>query len=175
PSRSIRLAAALIGFWLASGTSASLSLVDCSLVETGQVPLSDLAGMYRGTEGGLYPNGMTIRPALHESVGLDLARNHVRPLDANGVPNEATGRIALVSLGMSNTATEFGQFLELIRNEPALNPRLVVVNGALSSQTADRWRDPNSQAWQWLSGRLSQRQLTARQVQVAWVKVVLAG
>src|SRR5690606_32625071 len=108
-------------------------------------------------------------------VGLDLARNHVRPLDANGVPNEATGRIALVSLGRSNTATEFGQFLELIRNEPALNPRLVVVNGALSSQTADRWRDPNSQAWQCLSGRPSQRQLTARHVQLARMNVVLAG
>lgn len=174
-TRSTRLAAALIGFWLASGVTADVRVVDCSLVETGQVPLTDLAGSYRGFEGGLYPNGMTIRPALHESVGLDLARNQVRPLDANGVPNSATGRIGLVSLGMSNTATEFGQFLELIRNEPALNPRLVVVNGALSSQTADRWRDPNSQSWQQMHSQLAQRQVTPQQVQVAWVKVVLAG
>jgi hypothetical protein len=173
-SKRTRLAAALTGFVFASGVSTDVRVLDCSLVETGQVPLSDLAGTYRGVEGGLYPNGMTIRPALHESVGLDLAQNHIRPLDATGAPS-AAGRIGLVSLGMSNTSTEFGQFLELIRNESALNPRLVVVNGAMSSQTADRWRDPNSPSWQWMFSQLAQRQITAQQVQVAWVKVVLAG
>lgn len=173
-SKGTRLAAALIGFVLASGVNADVRVMDCSLVETGQVPLSDLFGTYRGVEGGLYPNGMSIRPAMHESVGLDLAQNHIRPLDANGAPS-ATGRIGLVSLGMSNTSTEFGQFVELMRNESALNPRLVVVNGAMSNQTADRWRDPNSPAWQWMLSQLATRQVTAQQVQVAWVKVVLAG
>jgi subtilisin family serine protease len=148
---------------------------DCSLTSMGITPLSDLGGTYRGFPGGLYPNGTSLRPAAHEAVGLDLARSQIRPRNAQGVPDAVNGRIVLLSLGMSNTASEFGRFVELVRNDPALNPRLTIVNGALSGQTADRWRDPNSAAWQSSFDQLARNSVTREQVQVAWVKVVLAG
>ncbi|MGE3885944.1 MAG: PKD domain-containing protein [Vicinamibacterales bacterium] len=170
------LALACCAAWLLSGTTTDARRrLDCSLTETGVVPLSDLAGTYRGVEGGLYPGGSSVRPPGHEAVGLDLAENQVRPLDAQGLPDATNGRIGLVSLGMSNTSMEFGSFLDLVRADPALNPRLTVVNGALSSQTADRWRDPGSAAWQWMFDQLARSNVTRNQVQVAWVKVVLAG
>jgi hypothetical protein len=171
---SIHLSIALGAAWLlTSGVDAKVAL-DCSLTQTGTVPLPDLAGTYRGFEGGLYPNGATARPPAHEAIGLDLARNQVRPLDAAGVPN-ASGRIVLLSIGMSNTSIEFGRFLDDVRADPATNPRLTVVNGAQSNQTADRYRDPGSTAWQWVFDQLARSSVTREQVQVAWVKVVLAG
>lgn len=159
--------------WFAEAPGASAPF-DCSLTATGQVPLTDLAGTYRGFQGGLYPNGATVRPAAHEAVGVALAEQDIRPLDAQGRP-DPNGRIVLMSLGMSNTATEFGRFVDRIRTDPVRNPRLLVVNGALSSQTADRWRDPASPAWQAAFDQIQRAGATRDQVQVAWVKVVLAG
>jgi len=172
---SIHLSIALCAAWsLTPGVDAKVRL-DCSLTHTGTVPLPDLAGTYRGFEGGLYPNGATVRPPAHEALGLDLAQNQVRPLDATGIPDATNGRIVLLSIGMSNTSIEFGRFLDGVRTDPAVNPRLTVVNGAQSNQTADRYRDPGSTAWQWVFDQLARSNVTREQVQVAWVKVVLAG
>jgi hypothetical protein len=148
---------------------------DCSLTVTGNTPLTDLAGQYRGFPGGLYPAGTSLRPAEHEAVGVDLATNQIGPLNSQGLPDAANGRIVLISLGMSNTQQEFGAHLNLIRNDAARNPRLTLVNGAMSNMTADLWRDPGSIAWQNADSQLSAAGATAAQVQVAWVKVVLAG
>ena len=69
-------------------------------------PLNDLgAGTYLGFEGGLYENGTNQPPADHLSVGL-ARKALVRPLDTNGSPS-ATGKIVLLSIGMSNTTQEF--------------------------------------------------------------------
>ncbi|MGE3795862.1 MAG: PKD domain-containing protein [Dehalococcoidia bacterium] len=139
------------------------------------VPLSDLAGSYRGFQGGLYPNGASVRPPEHEAIGVDVARNQVLALDGQGRPDAAGGRIVLLSLGMSNTSIEFGRFLDLIGNDDAVNPRLTIVNGALGGQTADQYRDPGSTGWQWSVDQLARRNVTREQVQVAWVKVARAG
>jgi len=168
------MALVIIAAWLMLGLPADARL-DCSLTETGVVPLSDLSGMYRGFEGGVYPNGANVRPPNHEAVGLELAQTQIRPLNAQGLPDATNGRIVLVSLGMSNTSREFGSFLSLVHTDPAINPQLTIVNGALANQTADRWRDPNDTAWQWMFDQLEQSGVTRYQVQVAWVKVVLPG
>jgi len=170
----IRAAGLLCAALLMAGVNARL-VADCSLTSTGIIPLCDLAGGYRGFTGGLYSNGTSLRPAAHEAAGLDLALNRIEPLNTQGAPDPANGRIVLISLGMSNTQQEFGRFLELVRNDSAKNPRLTVVNGALSNQTADRYRDPNSISWQWAFDQLANANVTRAQVQAAWVKVVLAG
>ncbi len=157
-----------------AGVGARLS-ADCSLTSMGIVPLCDLAGTYRGMPGGLYPNGTSLRPAAHEAIGVELAQSRIQPLSAQGAPDPVDGRIVLVSLGMSNTQAEFGSFQSLIQNDTAKNPKLTVVNGAVANQTADRWRDPSSLAWQWSFDQLSRAGVTPAQVQAAWVKVVLAG
>ena len=85
--RGARISATGIGIlclaWLGAGPTARAE-VDCGLTTTGLVPLTDLAGTYRGVPGGLYPNGATVRPPEHEAAGIDLAMNQVRPLDAQG-------------------------------------------------------------------------------------------
>lgn len=162
----------LSAFWLAAADNPVHA--DCSLTSTGQIPLPDLAGSYRGMAGGLYPDGASVRPVAHEALGLQAA-SQIQPLNAQGQPDPAAGRIALISIGMSNTNYEFGRFTELIGVDPSRNPRLVVVNGAQANQTADRYRDPASTAWQWAFDEITRRGVTRNQVQAAWVKVVIAG
>ena len=151
------------------------AFADCSLTATGKIPLSDLAGDYRGVAGGLYPNGTSLRPSVHEATGVGLAETQIRPLNAQGSPDPSNGRVVLISLGMSNTRQEFGRFVTLVGSDAAKHPRLAIVNGALGGQTADMWRAPNSEAWQFAFDQLAASGVTRAQVQVAWVKVVLPG
>src|SRR5882724_5239204 len=69
---------------------------------TGMVALTDLGkGTYKGEQGGLYPGGVNTIPAAHLKAGLELARR-IAPLDAEG-RESASGKIVLISVGMSNT------------------------------------------------------------------------
>src|SRR5258705_4892985 len=70
------------------------------------LPLNDLGTeTYKGFMGGLYPGGSNTVPMTHASAGLAKAAL-VTPLDTMGAPS-ASGKIALVSIGMSNTTQEF--------------------------------------------------------------------
>lgn len=146
---------------------------DCSKTSVGFTPLNDLGtGLYKSKQGGLYPGGSNVRPAVHGAAGLQLAHG-VTPLDANGQPN-ASGRIVLISIGMSNTTFEFSTFKPIADADPAKNPKLVIVDGAQGGMSADRISDLNTstaqQYWQTVDQRLSAAGVTTAQVQVAWVK-----
>src|SRR5437764_10850845 len=84
-----------------------LSLLAAVPLAAQRIPLNDLGnGKYLGQfEGGLYEHGANVPPADHNAVGLGQAAL-VRPLDRNGNPS-ASGRIAMISVGMSNTTQEF--------------------------------------------------------------------
>jgi hypothetical protein len=102
---------------------------------SGLVPLPDLgAGTYQGAPGGLYPGGRNTPPKAHLEVGLALAKKLV-PLDAEGQPAES-GKIVLLSIGMSNTTQEFQAFQRLAAREAGLNRKLVLVDGAQGGQAA---------------------------------------
>jgi hypothetical protein len=103
---------------------------DCSLTSMGIVPLSDLAGEYQGFPGGLYPNGTSIRPLAHEAVGVGIAQNRIQPLNAEGLPDAAGGRIVRISIGTSNTLQEFSAFSNLVRNDSAKSRHLTVIDNA---------------------------------------------
>jgi hypothetical protein len=68
---------------------------------------------------------------------------------------------------------EFGGFINLVREDPEVNPRLVLVNGAQGGRTADRWVDLDAPTWSELNARLDRSNVTPLQVQVAWVKQTL--
>lgn len=123
-------------------------------------------------QGGLYPDGSNQPPAEHFAAGLEAAAQ-IQPRDADGNFDPQSGKIVMISLGMSNTASEFGRFMEFAHEDSEINPKLVFVNGGLGGQTADRWVDPEAQAWIELDARLAHNRVSPEQVQVAWVKQTL--
>ena len=143
---------------------------DCSLTTTGVSPLSDsAAGRYRGRPGGLYPGGFSTRPPSHEAAGSGIA-SAITPLDAAGEP-DAAGRIVFISVGMSNTRSAFEGFLAHARADAARDPRVLLVNGAQDSRTAEDWASATSFTWDVLDGRIEDAGGSPAQVQVAWLKL----
>ena len=140
-------------------------------------PLNDLgSGEYirletgpTGFSGGLYPNGSNTPPPAHQAAGLGMAVQVV-PRDAQGNP-APDGKIVLISIGMSNTAGEFGRFEVSARSDDSLNPHLVIINGAQGGKVATYWQDPQADAWKFVDSLLAFKRATPQQVQVAWVKL----
>src|ERR1043166_6572977 len=122
---------------------------DCTLTSTGNVPLNELTVPYKGTQGGLYPNGANNRPAAHLSAGLQIS-NQIMPLNASGQVDNTNGKIVMVSVGMSNTTMEWASgdpithdstqaFRSRATSDPALNRQLVIIDCAQASRTALNW------------------------------------
>lgn len=137
-------------------------------------PLDELGlEKYRGYPGGLYPDGKNVRPAQHEAAGVKLAAQ-IQPLDERGNP-DAAGRIALVSIGMSNTSQASQGFQAALLAYEGKNPRLVFVNGAVDGLPAEVIQNPNdggqgARYWAELDVRLRQVGVTRAQVQAFWIK-----
>ena len=135
----------------------------------GLVPLNDLAtGTYAGHEGGLYLNGSNTPPSAHLKAGQTLSKE-VTPLDKNGNPSNS-GKIVLVSVGMSNTLIETNGLIALAKNDSSLNPHLVIVNGAESGVTASDIVSNPSSYWSYVTTQLTNANVTAKQVEAAWLK-----
>jgi hypothetical protein len=136
---------------------------------TGLVPLPDLSkGNYKGEEGGLYPGGGNTPPLDHLKAGLAQAKQ-ITPLDPDG-KKSPNGKIVMLSIGMSNTTMEFQQFQKLAAATTGLNPKLVIVDGAQGGQTAKITATPDANFWKVVSDRLEKAGVTAKQVQIAWIK-----
>ncbi|MEQ8790955.1 MAG: hypothetical protein RIC55_32125 [Pirellulaceae bacterium] len=141
------------------------------------VPLTDLpAGeKYKGQTGGLYGEGRNTPPEKHLEAAL-AASAKIQPLDENGKP-AADGKIVLISVGMSNTTQEFGQFVQMAKAALGRSSHVVVVDGAQGGQDASDWSNPEKRfrsdrddVWTVLAQRLKQAGVTPQQVQVAWIK-----
>lgn len=149
---------------------------DCTRTHTGRVPLDDLgSGTYLGRQGGLYPGGSNTRPAAHDQAGVALATNQVVPRDASGQPDPVSGKVVLLSIGMSNTTQEFQRFIQVAAGVPGRDPRLVIVDGAQGGKDAVAWSSPTSTTWTVVAQRLAAAGVTAAQVQVVWLKQQIAG
>ncbi len=148
--------------------------VGMPLTELGSNEYIRMDGRSTGYSGGLYPNGSNLRPPQHEAAGLVLSRQ-IQPLAMDGQVDEEGGRILLISIGMSNTASEFEAFSRLAQRQPAINPQLVLINGALPNQIAERWANPEGIAWQELDRKITAFGFSSQQVQVAWIKLTNTG
>jgi len=147
----------------------------------GLIPLTDLGkGTYLGEQGGLYPGGENVPPRAHLEAGLSAARKVV-PRDAEGRESK-DGKIVLLSVGMSNASAEFQIFARQAPEEKGLNPRLLVLDGALggpasllfgiSGQSTHPQLSTKQQAsyWKLVGERLAAAVVTPQQVQVVWMK-----
>ena len=124
-------------------------------------------GSYFGFQGGLYPGGQNSAPATHHAAGV-AAANAVQPINGKVmllsigfsnttmefcIPHSTTdgdrtstplqninGVMDVRAWGWQCRGTSFmGQAWN---NRQALNPQLVIVNGAASAQTMSAWSDP---------------------------------
>lgn len=146
---------------------------DCTQTAIGGVPINDLGSRtyLNQFSGGLYPMGENHPPARHHNDGLNQAAA-IQPLAPDGRP-AADGAVVLLSIGMSNAAIEFRQFVRTATNHPDVNHEtLAVVNGAQGGADAQDWRLPNAQAYDDIrSHALEPAGLSEFQVQAVWVKV----
>lgn len=142
-------------------------------VAKGLVPLTELKGDYHGRDGGLYGVGKNEAPAAQQARATK-ALAEIKPLDASGKPGES-GRIVMISLGMSNTTNEFSRFVQLANADPRKAGNITIVDCAQGAQTARVWADAGARAWSVAEERLKQAAVTAAQVQVIWIKQANAG
>jgi hypothetical protein len=142
---------------------------DCAQTSVGLTPLIDLGtGTYHGYPGGLYPGGSDQPPASYEQVGLAHARA-VQPLNATGQP-DPSGKVVLLSVGMSNATLEFSEFKREVDASPRKNPRLVIVDGAQPSKNAEVIKNAADSFWSVLGERMATAGVSDQQVQVIWLK-----
>jgi len=104
---------------------------------TGMKPLSELAGDYKGEDGGLYGGGRNEPPAAHLAAALAAARN-IQPLNAEGRP-AADGKIVLVMLGMSNTRKKAAAFITLAAADKSKSAKVLLVNASFSGKDLKFW------------------------------------
>lgn len=146
-----------------------VSAQNCGNTSTGLVPLNDLgAGLYQGSQGGLYPGGTNARPYAHTAGGIAQATQIV-PRDAAGAPS-ASGKIVFLSIGMSNCTQEFTRFVQLANADPLKAPAVIPVDGAQGGQTASIIVNPNANFWTVVAQRLAAAGVTDQQVQAIWFK-----
>jgi hypothetical protein len=134
-------------------------------------PLTDLgSAQYLGFAGGLYPNGKNSPPAAYEQAGVALGAM-VEALDRDGKPS-SSGKIVMVSIGMSNTSREFSQFIRLA--DARKNPNLMMIDAARNGAAATDIAPPLGDYWKYVESQLRRYKVSAAQVQVVWLKSVLA-
>jgi hypothetical protein len=139
----------------------------------GLVPLTELTGDYHGLDGGLYGGGKNVVPAAQQALA-EKAVASIQPLDSEGKPS-ASGKVVLMSLGMSNTTNEFSRFVPLANGDPRKSASLIVVDGAQGGQTAQVWANPDAMPWSVAEERLEAAGVKPAQVQVLWIKQANAG
>jgi len=195
-TRSVRLHAISCRhhFFIALGVAVAFGLMpfkwgraQCDLV-TDNIPLNDLGpNFYHASyQGGLYPGGSNQRPSDHETDGINIATNQIKPLNSNGIEDQGQGKIVMISIGMSNTTQEFGgegeeppvAFKPRVDDAvetPNKNPRLVIVDGAQATMDAEAWGGIqfNRATWDTLRHRIRDAGVFPAQVQIAWIKQAL--
>ncbi len=148
---------------------------------TGLIPITEMEkGRYKGQSGGLYREGRNTPPDSHQAAVLkELAR--IQPLDTEGKPSK-TGKIVLISLGMSNTTQEFSFFKKMADADPNKSPYVVIVDCAQGGQAAHEWAFPDERRnkdrpspWTVMDRRIEKAGFSPAQVQVVWLKQAQMG
>ena len=137
------------------------------------VPLNELTGKYKEQDGGLYGGGKNEPPAEHAALARK-AIAEIKPLDREGKP-AADGKIALMSIGMSNTTMEFSAFVQSANADSRKAANVVIVDAAQGSQDATAWATADAQPWKVAAERLQSLGITPAQVQAVWIKQALKG
>jgi len=141
----------------------------------GLKPLTEMSAddRYQGEDGGLYGGGKNTPPDEHRKVAK-AALATVQPLDRAGKPAK-DGRIAFISISMSNATQEFSKFKQIADADPAKSPLVTIVDCAQGGQAMAEWVDPVARPWSEAARRLEAAGISDQQVQVAWIKLANKG
>ena len=139
----------------------------------GLVPLTELTGTYKEMDGGLYGSGKNTPPPAQQKLA-DQALAAIKPLDAEGKP-AASGKIVLMSIGMSNATQEFSTFVTMANRDSQKSPQVTIVDSAQGAQTAIVCANPDARPWGVAEERLRAAGVTPQQVQVLWIKQANGG
>lgn len=136
-------------------------------------PLTDLgSARYLDFAGGLYPNGKNSRPSAYEDAGVALGAT-VQPVDADGNPS-TSGKVGMISIGMSNASREFSRFIRLADADVRKNPSLLMIDAARNGADATQIAVPGGDYWMHVDRQLQRGEITTAQVQIGWLKTALA-
>lgn len=137
------------------------------------IPLTDLgSAQYLGFAGGLYPNRKNSRPSAYQEAGVALGAT-VQPVDREGKPS-TSGKIVMISIGMSNTSHQFSQFIRLADTDARKNPSLLMIDAARNGSDATQIAVPCGDYWRHVDSQLQRCEVSHAQVQVVWLKTVIA-
>jgi hypothetical protein len=139
---------------------------------TGWMPLNDLGtGTYLGQVGGLYPGGINTPPDSYKDK-LTAICSAVKPLNAAGIPDLATGKIGFVSIGASTCKMFMDKFMDVADTYLYLNPKLRLANCAKGGMDIIDISDPTTPAhasyWNAVTENLTAAGLSYNQVQVVY-------
>jgi hypothetical protein len=149
-------------------TGLAAGVKNCNGTSVSTSAITDLTAPYLGEPGGLYPDGTNTPPADYEAAGV-AAGKAIQPLDTLGRPS-ATGRILLISVGMSETNLEFGYFQQQEMTDPLRSRAVRMINGAYNMYSPSYWMDPNSAAWLRVEQNIHGIGSTDPQVQAIWLQ-----
>jgi len=80
----------------------------------------------------------------------------------------------LLGIGFSNTVQAFDGFMSVAKGDPKINPRVVLVNGAVGGMSAEMVQQAETgrgaQYWSTVDERLKAAGVGRNQVQVVWIK-----
>jgi hypothetical protein len=160
---------------------------NCSATSVGLTPLTDLGQRtYKGVQGGLYPGGVNTPPTSYLNAGLTAA-GQVRPLASTGAPSPS-GRIVLLSIGMSNASSEYTQLIQQAATQLTIvdhrtvggvlskgNSHVTLVDGATPSFDAKKIVRNQASYLSIVDADLADTGVTPNQVQAVWLKEAIAG
>jgi hypothetical protein len=138
---------------------------------TGLVPLTEISAKdrYKGEDGGLYGGGRNQPPEKHHAAAKKETAQ-IRPLNEKGKPAK-DGKIALVSISMSNATQVFSLFKSIADADSEKSALLTIVDCAQGGQAMAEWADPRAKPWTEAERRLTAAKITPQQVQIAWIKL----
>ena len=138
-------------------------------------PLCDMTAddAYQGQNGGLYGKGLNTPPAPLVELA-QTALSTVVPRNSAGEP-AADGRIALVSISMSNATMEFSTFKQIADADSRKSASLTIIDCAQGGQAMAEWVPPEGGPWKEAMNRLERAKISPAQVQVAWIKLANKG
>jgi hypothetical protein len=138
-------------------------------------PLTEMSAddRYQGEDGGLYGAGKNTPPDEHRKAA-EAALALVQPRDRAGEPAK-DGRIAFISISMSNATQEFSKFQEIADADKGKSDLVAIVDCAQGGQAMAEWVDPAAGPWTEAERRLAAAGISDKQVQVAWIKLANKG